>query len=144
MSTTKKTNYNSSRRAVYSLTVHLVFVTKYRRKVLSGAMRHRLNEVFSSVAKKWDSNLIEFNGESDHVHLLLSYPPHKLLSNLVANLKATASKTLWREFEPELSEIYRKRILWTGSYFVASCGGVTIEELKIYVQNQDCPDSSRH
>ncbi|NET86647.1 MAG: IS200/IS605 family transposase, partial [Kamptonema sp. SIO1D9] len=74
----------------------------------------------------------------------LSYPPHKLLSNLVANLKATASKTLWREFEPELSEIYRKRILWTGSYFVASCGGVTIEELKIYVQNQDCPDSSRH
>ncbi|NET91646.1 MAG: IS200/IS605 family transposase, partial [Kamptonema sp. SIO1D9] len=112
MSTTKKTNYNSSRRAVYNLTVHLVFVTKYRRNVLSEAMRHRLNEVFSSVAKKWDSNLIEFNGESDHVHLLLSYPPHKLLSNLVANLKATASKTLWREFEPELSEIYRKRILW--------------------------------
>jgi putative transposase len=104
----------------------------------------RLSEVFSSVAQKWDSKIIEFNGESDHVHLLLSYPPHKLLSNLIANLKATASKTLWREFESELAKIYRKRVLWTGSYFVASCGGVTIEQLKIYVQNQDCPDSSHH
>lgn len=136
--------YSSTRRAVYSLTVHLVFVTKYRRKVLTGAMIHRLGEVFSSVAQKWDSKVIEFNGESDHVHLLLSYAPHKLLSNLIANLKATASKTLWREFEPELTKIYRKRVLWTGSYFVASCGGVTIEQLKVYVQNQDCPDSSRH
>jgi putative transposase len=117
-------------------------VTKYRRKVLSEAMIHRLSEVFSSVAQKWDSNLIEFNGESDHVHLLLSYPPHKLLSNLIANLKATASKTLWRKFEPELAKIYRKRVLWTGAYFVASCGGVTIEQLKVYVQSQDCPDSS--
>ena len=107
-------------------------------------MIHRLSEVFSSVAQKWDSNLIEFNGESDHVHLLLSYPPHKLLSNLIANLKATASKTLWREFEPELAKIYRKRVLWTGAYFVASCGGVTIEQLKVYVQSQDCPDSSHH
>lgn len=84
-------------------------MTKYRRKVLNEAMIHRLDEVFSSVAQKWDSKIIEFNGELDHVHLLLSYPPHKLLSNLVANLKATASKALWREFEPELAKIYRKR-----------------------------------
>ncbi|MEW6494417.1 MAG: IS200/IS605 family transposase [Cyanobacteriota bacterium] len=144
MSTAKKPSYNSTRRAVYNLTVHLVFVTKYRRQVLSGAMMHRLSEVFNSVAQKWDSQIVEFNGESDHVHLLVSYPPHKLLSNLIANLKATASKTLWREFERELTQIYRKRVLWTGSYFVASCGGVTIEQLTVYVQNQDCPDSSHH
>jgi putative transposase len=136
--------YSSSRRAVYSITVHLVFVTKYRRKILNEAMIQRLGKVFRSVAQKWDSQLIEFNGESDHVHLLLSYPPHKLLSNLIANLKATASKTLWREFETELTQTYGKRVLWTGSYFVASCGGVTIEQLKVYVQNQDCPDSSHH
>lgn len=144
MATTESTNYESTRRAVYNLTVHLVFVTKYRRKVLGETMIHRLSAVFSSVAQKWDSKIIEFNGEPDHDHLLLSYPPHKLLSNLIANLKATASKTLWREFEPELAKIYRKRVLWTGSYFVASCGGVIIEQLKVYVQNQDCPDSSRH
>ncbi|MGF1487076.1 MAG: IS200/IS605 family transposase, partial [Prochloraceae cyanobacterium] len=109
-----------------------------------------------SVLEKWDGQLIEFNGEADHVHLLISYPPHKLLSNLVANLKSTTSKTLWREYEDYLSKTYWKsappaprsprrkdgasnRVFWTGSYFVASCGGVTIEQLKKYVQDQDSP-----
>jgi putative transposase len=130
-------NYRSSRRAVFNLTVHIVFVTKYRRKVITNEMLGRLKEVFTSVLKSWDSELIEFNGESDHVHLLVSYPPQKLLSSLIANLKATSSKTMWREFYPVVSKIYFKKVFWTGAYFVASCGGVTIEQLKKYVENQD-------
>lgn len=133
-----KTNYRSSRRAVYNLTVHLVFVTKYRRKVINAEMKQELKEVFQSVLSSWDSELIEFNCETDHAHLLVSYPPHKLLSSLIANLKATSSKTMWRKFEPKLKEVYwRKRVFWTGAYFVASCGGVTIDVLKKYVQDQD-------
>jgi len=132
--------YSKTRRSVHSLTVHLVFVTKYRKKVITQDILTRLEEIFKSVLEKWDSELIEFNGESDHVHLLISYPPHKLLSNLVANLKSTSSKTLWREYEDYLSKTYWKnRVFWTGSYFVASCGGVTIEQLKKYVQDQDSP-----
>ncbi len=132
--------YRSSHRSVYCLTVHLVFVTKYRRKVINLELLTRLKEIFKSGLEKWDSELIEFNGEADHVHLLISYPPHKLLSNLVANLKSTSSKTLWREFENYLSKTYWKnRVFWTGSYFVASCGGVTIEQLKKYVENQNPP-----
>ncbi|MGB5631402.1 MAG: IS200/IS605 family transposase [Waterburya sp.] len=135
-----KTNYRSSRRAVYNLTVHLVFVTKYRRKVINAEMKQELKEVFQSVLSSWDSELIEFNCETDHAHLLVSYPPHKLLSSLIANLKATSSKTMWRKFEPKLKEVYwRKRVFWTGAYFVASCGGVTIDVLKKYVQDQDSP-----
>jgi putative transposase len=102
----------------------------------------RLSEVFESVASSWESEVLQFNGEEDHVHLLLSYPPHKLLSNLIANLKATSSNTMWREFEPMLTSVYKKRVLLTGSYFVSSCGGVTIERLKVYIQDQQCPDSS--
>ncbi len=105
-------------------------------------MLTRLQEVFESVAASWDAELIEFNGEADHVHLLLSYPPQKLLSNLIANLKVTASKTMWREYADNISKLYSQKVFWTGSYFVASCGGVTIEQLKQYVDNQDCPDSS--
>ncbi|MGB5711419.1 MAG: IS200/IS605 family transposase [Waterburya sp.] len=135
-----KTNYRSSRRAVYNLTVHLVFVTKYRRKVINAEMKQELKQVFQSVLSSWDSELIEFNCETDHAHLLVSYPPHKLLSSLIANLKATSSKTMWRKFEPKLKEVYwRKRVFWTGAYFVASCGGVTIDVLKKYVQDQDSP-----
>lgn len=135
-----KTNYRSSRRAVYNLTVHLVFVTKYRRKVINAEMKQELKEVFQSVLSSWDSELIEFNCETDHAHLLVSYPPHKLLSSLIANLKATSSKTMWRKFELKLKEVYwGKRVFWTGAYFVASCGGVTIDVLKKYVQDQDFP-----
>lgn len=137
-----KAKYSKTRRAVYNLTVHIVFVTKYRRPVIEKEMLIRLNEVFKSVCESWDSELLEFNGETDHVHLLVSYPPQKLLSSLIANLKATSSKTMWREFESNMNRTYwGKKVLWTGSYFVASCGGVTIDHLKNYVQNQNSPDS---
>ena len=135
-----KTNYRNSRRAVFNLTVQIVFVTKYRRQVIDAQMIEELSQVFKSVLKSWDSELIEFNGEADHVHLLISYPPQKLLSSLIANLKATSSKRMWRKFESVVSNVYyKKRVFWTGAYFVASCGGVTIDVLRKYVQEQDSP-----
>ena len=136
-----KTSYRNTRRAVFNLTVHIVLVTKYRRKVIDAAMKTELERVFKSVLNSWDSELVEFNCEADHAHLLVSFPPHKLLSSLIANLKATSSKTMWRKFESKVSKFYSKRVFWTGAYFVASCGGVTIDVLKKYVQEQDCPDS---
>ncbi len=152
-----KVKYRKTRRAVFSLTVHIVLVTKYRRKIITAEMKQELEQVFKSVLSSWDSELIEFNCESDHVHLIVSYPPHKLLSSLIANLKATSSKTMWRKFESIVSKIYFKksgcdpaptkgarerapsRVFWTGSYFVSSCGGVTIDVLKKYVQSQNAP-----
>ncbi len=134
-----KAKYRSSHRSVFNLTVHMVFVNKYRRQIIDTEMLTELKAVFESVLKAWNSQLIEFNGESDHVHLLVSFPPQKRLSDLVGNLKATASKTMWRKFESKLSTIYRKKVFWTSSYFIASCGGVTVDTLKKYVQNQDSP-----
>ena len=116
-----------------------MLVTKYRRKVINAAMKQELERVFKSVLASWDSELIEFNCESDHAHLIVSFPPHKLLSSLIANLKATSSKTMWRKFELIVSKAYSKRVFWTGAYFVASCGGVTIDVLKKYVQEQNSP-----
>ena len=75
----------------------------------------------------------------DHVHLLVSYKPSISVSNLIANLKATSSKTMWRNHADYLKQQYHKRVLWTGSYFVASCGGVTLEKLRQYVEQQDRP-----
>ena len=134
-----KTTYRSTRRALFNLTVHVVLVTKYRRKIIDAQMKQELEQVFKSVLASWDSELVEFNCESDHAHLIVSYPPHKLLSSLIANLKATSSKTMWRKFELVVSKVYKKRVFWTGAYFVASCGGVTIDVLKKYVQNQNSP-----
>lgn len=133
--------YRKSYRSVYSLTAHLVFVTKSRRKVLTNNLLNTLESVFKSILEARGCELIEFNGESDHVHLLVSFKPEISVSNLVANLKSTSSKQLWQTFPEILSKTYSgKRVLWTGSYFVSSCGGATIEQLRKYVENQPRPD----
>ena len=115
-----KTKYRSSHRSVFNLTVHMVFVTKYRRQVINAEMLQELEQVFKSVLKAWNCQLIEFNGEKDHVHLIVSFPPQKRLSDLVGNLKATASKAMWKKFESILSKVYYKKVFWTASYFIAS------------------------
>lgn len=130
--------YRKNRRGTFNLTVHIIFVTKYRRKVLTNEMLQSLEKYFTDILSKWNSYFVEFNGESDHVHLLISYTPDKRLSDLIGNLKSSSCKNLWRDY-PELSNTYRKKVLWTPSYFVASCGGVTIEQLEKYVQSQDRP-----
>ena len=135
-------NYFKTRRATFNLTVHIFLVTKYPRKVFQKEHLEFLKVAFQNIAEKWNAKVIEINGESDHIPILLTYPPHKLLSSLIANLKSTSCKLMWDNFSDHLKEIYGqdKRILWTGAYFVASCGGVTIDQLKKYVENQDSPE----
>jgi len=135
-----KNDFVSKGRSVSDLKVHLVLTTKYRRKVFTGEMLNRLHEVFLDLLGKWDCKLVEFNGEEDHVHLLFQYHPDIALSNLVNNLKSVSSRKLRQEFEERVNQFYRKDVLWNGSYFVASCGGVTISTLRQYIENQDTPD----
>jgi putative transposase len=133
------TQYNKSRRCTFNLTVHIIFVTKYRRKVLTKDMLNSLNCYFETILKAWNCKMLQFNGECDHIHLLVSFKPDKRLSDLVGNLKSSSCKNLWRDY-PELSQTYwGKKVLWTPSYFVASCGGVTIEQLEKYIQEQNSP-----
>ncbi|MGK7948836.1 MAG: IS200/IS605 family transposase [Xenococcaceae cyanobacterium] len=135
-----KNKYSKASRGVYNLTAHIVFVTKYRKSVFTSELLTELEEIFSSILKTRGCELLEFNGETDHVHLLVSYKPSISVSNLIANLKATSSKMMWHNHPDYLKKIYwNKRVLWTGSYFVSSCGGVTIEELRKYVEQQDRP-----
>lgn len=129
-------NHKHGFRSVYALTVYIVFVTKYRRKVISADMMLRLKEIFQETCDKWECQLIEFNGEADHVHLLINFSPQVQLSKLIANLKTVSSRLLRKDFKVELERTYSKPVLWTGSYFVASCGGVTIETLRKYVEGQ--------
>lgn len=133
-------SYNVGHRAVYSLNIHLVLVTKYRRKVITQSMLNRLQEIFENTCVKWKSKVTEFNGESDHVHLVISYPPDVEVSKLVNNLKTVSSRLIRKEFNEHVNRFYNKPVFWTGAYFVASCGGVTLEQLKSYVEKQSSPD----
>ncbi len=135
-----KNDFVSKGRSVSDLKVHLVLTTKYRRKVFTGEMLERLHEVFSDLLGKWDCKLVEFNGEEDHIHAIFQYYPDVALSNLVNNLKSVSSRKLRQEFADRVNQFYWKDVLWNGSYFVASCGGVTISTLRQYIENQDTPD----
>ena len=113
---------------------------KYRRKAINNEILVRLKEIFVSTLTKWESALLDFNGESDHVHRIIDYKPDIALSKLIANLKTVSSRLIRKEF-PYLAARYfdNKPYFWTGAYFLASCGGVTVEQLKKYVENQNSP-----
>jgi putative transposase len=83
---TKDSDLRHGRHCVFALHVHLVFVTKYRRNVFKKDHLGAMQIILASVCKDFDAELVEFNGEHDHVHLLINYPPKVALSNLVASL----------------------------------------------------------
>jgi putative transposase len=121
---------------VFSLHFHLVLVTKYRRKVISNEMKKRLGEIFSNTLSKWECELIEFNGEADHVHLLFSATPKPSLSALVNNLKTVSSRLIRKEFRREISKVYWKPVFWHRSYCLLTCGGAPLSVIQQYIQQQ--------
>ena len=137
-----KKDFIARGRSVSDLKAHLVLTTKYRRQVLTGTMIDRLHEVFEALLDKWECKIVEFNGEQDHIHLLFQYHPEIQLSKLVNSLKSVSSRKLRQEFLSELEKTYsKKKVVWNSSYFLASCGGVTISTLRKYIENQDKPIS---
>src|SRR5690606_1362164 len=126
------------RHVVSSLRVHLVFVTKYRRGVFDAAALDFLRSVFAKVAQDFGATLMEMNGEDDHVHLLLEYPPKASVSALVNSLKGVSSRLL-RQARPDIAGRYGRGVLWSPSYFAASCGGAPISVIRQYVEQQRAP-----
>ena len=127
-------------RGVSDLKAHLVLTSEYRRKIFTDPMLTRLEAIFGTLMEQWEGRLIEFNGETDHVHLLIQYTPQTELSKLINNLKTVSSRYMRREFETRVNEFYWEDVIWTSSYGIFSCGGVTEEELKKYIENQDRPN----
>lgn len=92
------------------------------------------------VCEDFEAELVEFNGESDHIHMLVNYPPKLAISKLVNSLKGVTSRRLRKDFPDLASYYWNGRSLWSRSYFVSSCGGASIDALRDYIENQDRPD----
>lgn len=127
------------RHCAFNLTAHLVFVTKYRRHVFTNEHLDRLKAVFSEVCSDMEAELLEFDGEDDHVHLSVRYPPKLSISKLVNALKGVSARRLRSEF---FIRTHREH-LWSHSYFAGSTGGATLEVLKEYIQSQRRPTGRR-
>lgn len=128
--------YKVSSGCCYSIKFHLVLVTKYRRKAINPQVKARLQEIFTELLAKWECELLEFNGEEDHVHLLIDCNPKICISTFVNNLKTVSSRLIRKEFKDYLAKFYWKPVFWTGAYFISSCGGATLDQIKKYVENQ--------
>ena len=127
------TTMRSNNNVVYVCRYHVVFCPKYRRKVLTPPIDERLKTILAEQVERWGQELIELEVMPDHVHLLVGCDPRFGIHRLVKLLKGYSSHALREEF-PALKR--RLPSLWTNSYYCATTGGVTLETLKRYVQNQ--------
>ncbi|MDI3406652.1 IS200/IS605 family transposase [Streptomyces cavernicola] len=127
------------RSVVYSLHAHLVFTPKYRRGVFTDELLVRCEEVMRDVCADFDAELREFNGEADHVHLLVHYPPKVALARLVGSLKGVSARRLRQEFPAHINRYLWGEHFWSPSYFAASVGGAPLAAVKEYIENQKRP-----
>ncbi|GAA1265963.1 IS200/IS605 family transposase [Streptomyces aureus] len=129
----------TGRHVIYNLHVHLVFVTKSRHRALTDPMLTRCEEIMREVCEDFEAELKQFNGEEDHVHLLVHYPPKVQLSKLVNSLKGVSSRYLRKEYDAHVRRHLWSGHFWSGSYFAGSCGGAPLTAVRQYIENQQRP-----
>jgi putative transposase len=114
----------------------LVFVTKYRRGAITKAMLVTCKEVMAEVCRDFGCELVELNGEDDHVHLLVDFPPTVQLSRLVNSLKGVSSRILRRDYESHVRRYLWGGHFWSRSYYVGTTGGASLETVRRYIEGQ--------
>ena len=130
----------TGRHCVFMMHVHLVFVTKYRRGVFTKEILDDLRGIFAKVCTVFEAELIEFDGEDDHVHLLVNYPPKVAVSKLVNSLKGVSSLLIRKKGYPSIQKKLWGNALWSPSYFAGSCGGAPIDIIRKYIEQQQTPN----
>jgi len=136
-------SWRTGRSQVYKHFYHLAFVTKYRRDVFTKEILDRVHIIFKETCTQMDCELLEFNGEDDHVHILISIPPKHSVTNVVSKLKGKSSYFIRKEFWDQIKKKLWGEHFWSPSYCSVTCGGVPLEIIKKYIENQRQPPSEK-
>ena len=134
-------NYRTSSHGRFDIKYHFVWVTKYRKAILSGAVGIRLRELVREICRTCDIEILQGAASSDHVHVLLSCPPNQSPSKIMQSIKGKTSRKLMMEFR-HIQQHYWGRHLWARGYFVASSGNVTDEAIMEYIRHQNGTEPS--
>lgn len=134
--------YSVGAHVVFKLQVHMVFVTKYRRKVITERVHAVMAEAFREVCAKLECDLVEVGYEPDHAHLLIAYPPKVTLSTLAQYLKGLSSRRVRARRFPEVARKLWGAHFWSPSYCAVSCGGAPLATVRAYVKAQRGEPSS--
>ncbi|MEB3283598.1 MAG: IS200/IS605 family transposase [Lyngbya sp.] len=130
------TQFRRERHSVTDLRIHLVCVAKDRDQIFSGEELQLIEDVFRHVAKQMNFQILEINGENEHIHALIEYPPKLSVSKIVNALKGVSSR---RYGQAGFKKPHNKTALWSPSYFAISVGGAPIDILIQYIKNQKKP-----
>ena len=133
------TDLRRGRTCVFLMHVHLVFVTKFRRKVFTKQILDELRIMFTGICADFESRLVEFEGEGDHVHLLIEYPPKVAVSRLVNSLKGVSSRLVRKKEYPSIQNALWGGSFWSPSYFAGACGGAPLAAIRQYIEQQQSP-----
>ena len=129
-------NYRKNSHSLYDLKLDVVWITKYRKPVLTGQTGQVLREIIRRICEELDVQILAGNIRMDHVHLLLSFPPNLCVSKLVKKFKGVSSRRLLQS-DKKLQKEYWGRHLWVRGYFSVSTGNVTDDIIAEYIKNQD-------
>lgn len=133
---TKEQNmYRKTQHSVYSITLHLVLVVKYRRDVIDDTISNRIKEIFKTISLSHDVEIIEWNHDKDHIRTILSISPSTNLNKYVNAAKTASSRLIKKELPEIKSKLYQDS-LWTRGFYVNSTGSTQIEVVKNYILNQ--------
>ena len=127
--------YRKGAHTVYTLHYHFVFITKYRKPVLRGAIALRVRELIREICGSEEVEIVKGHVRPDHVHLMLSLPPHVSPSRIMQAVKGKSSHHLMQEFRKVQQEFWGRH-LWARGYFACTTGNVTDEVIKQYIELQ--------
>lgn len=121
--------------SVFLLRYHLIFVVKFRRKVIDDAVSARLKEIFNYIAPNYNITIEEWNSDKDHIHVLFKAHPNSALSKFINAYKSASSRLVKKEF-PHIRKCLWKEMFWSKSFCLLTTGGVTVEIVKQYIKSQ--------
>lgn len=133
----KKGEIYTNRHSCFLLQYHLVLVTKYRKQVMTGAVRERMIKIVREFFKNRELNILEMEVCADHIHVLFEFSPNIALSVLVNTLKTWTSRKIRKEFRNEIRKYYWKPYFWSMSYFICTVNEKSVEMVKNYIASQD-------
>ena len=128
------TDYNKSSHTIFYHRFHIVWITKYRYRVLQGAMRIRIREIIAQAAEELGIKIINGVLSADHVHIMAEIPPHISVSQFVKAAKGRSSRKIQQEF-PEIRKTYWGCHFWGRGFFSSTSGNVTDDVINNYINN---------
>lgn len=130
---------DSNNHSVFLLHYHLIFVIKFRRKVIDYTVSARLKEIFTDIAPNYNITIEEWNSDQDHIHVLFKAHPNSELSKFINAYKSASSRLVKKEF-PHIRQHLWKEMFWSKSFCLLTTGGITVEVVKQYIKSQGVKD----